>query len=90
MILTIGHAQGHRRFSGAQRCQGLAIWPRGEVSLIRLDPEGCLVRRFVAIETLTVEDTDAYETARQGWDAMQHTSAKKCKREAVALSDPDL
>ena len=47
-------------------CQGPATWPNGEVVIMSLDPEGCLVRRLLAIETLTVENTDASETARQG------------------------
>jgi len=47
---------------------------------MRLDPDGCLVRRHRASDITIAEDTGAGETANRQRDAMRHTSAKKCKR----------
>jgi hypothetical protein len=72
--------QGTEGFLGRVWRQGPDSWPRGEGSTWSLDPDGCLVRRHRAIDTLTAEDTGASEMAKRERDAMQRTSAeKKCK-----------
>jgi hypothetical protein len=45
-MITIGHEQGNRWFSGALMCQGPVIWAKREVTFMSLDPDGCLVRRI--------------------------------------------
>ena len=65
---------------------GAESWSQDEFST-SLDPDGCVVRRHEATATESTEDTDASETARRGWDAMQHTSAKKCKIVWKSLKD---
>jgi hypothetical protein len=72
--------QGTEGFLGYDMCQGPDAWPQGEVSIMRLDPDGCLVRRHRASDITIAEDTGAGETANRQRDAMRHTSAKKCKR----------
>jgi hypothetical protein len=72
--------QGIESFLGHMACQGPDAWPYGEVSIMRLDPDGCLVRRLGASDIPTIEDTGAGETANRQRSAMRHTSAKKCKR----------
>jgi hypothetical protein len=47
---------------------------------MRLDPDGCLVRRHRASDITTTEDTGAGETANWQRNAMRHTPAKKCQR----------
>ena len=69
--------QGTEGFLGRVLRQGPDSWPSGEGSKWSLDPDGCLVRRHSAIDTLTVEDTGAGETANRERDAMQRTSAEK-------------
>ncbi len=71
--------QGTEGFLGHERCQGPDTWPQGEVSIMRLDPDGCLVRRQRASDITTAEDTGAGETAHRQRDAMRHTSAKNAK-----------
>ena len=78
MIITIGHDRVPRVFWGTG-VPGAEVWPAGETSM-SLDPDGCLVRRHEATATESTEDTGASETARGGWDAMQHTSAKKMQK----------
>ena len=34
--------QGTEGFLGHEMCQGPDAWPQGEVSIMRLDPDGCL------------------------------------------------
>ena len=46
---------------------------------MRLDPDGCLVRRHRASDITIAEDTGAGETANRQRDAMRHTSAKNAK-----------
>jgi hypothetical protein len=65
-------------FLGHEVCQGPDAWPCGEVSIRGLDPDGCLVRRYEAIDTKTAEDTGAGNMAKWERDARRHTS-KKCK-----------
>ena len=72
--------QGTEGFLGHDACQGPDAWPYGEVSLICLDPDGCLVRRHKASDITTTEDTGASKTANRERDARQHPSAKKCKK----------
>src|SRR5215216_7993042 len=70
---------GYRGFSGYDMCQGPDAWPQGEVSIMRLDPDGCLVRRHRASDITIAEDTGAGEPANRQRDAMRHTSAKNAK-----------
>jgi hypothetical protein len=72
--------QGTEGFLGHDACQGPDAWLYGEVSIMRLDPDGCLVRRHRASDIKTTEDTGAGETANRQRDAMRHTPEKKCKR----------
>jgi hypothetical protein len=72
--------QGTEGFLGHDVCQGPDAWPYGEVFIMRLDPDGCLVRRHGASDITMTEDTGAGETANRQRGAMRHTSAKKCKR----------
>jgi len=71
--------QGTEGFLGHDACQGPDAWLYGEVSIMRLDPDGCLVRRHRASDIKTTEDTGAGETANRQRDAMRHTSAKNAK-----------
>ena len=71
--------QGTEGFLGHEMCQGPDAWPQGEVSIMRLDPDGCLVRRHRASDITIAEDTGAGETANRQRDAMRHTSAKNAK-----------
>ena len=72
--------QGTEGFLGHDACQGPDAWPYGEVSLMCLDPDGCLVRRHKASDIITTEDTGASKMANRERDATQHPSAKKCKK----------
>jgi hypothetical protein len=78
VLITIGHGRVLKVFWGTV-VPGAESWPTGETST-RLDPDGCLVRRYKATTTETTENTGASETARGKWDAMQHTSAKKMQK----------
>jgi hypothetical protein len=71
--------QGTEGFLGHRVCQGPDVWPRGERSMQGLDPDGCLVRRYQAIETKTTEDMGASETAPWQRDAMQYPSEKSAR-----------
>ena len=55
--------QGTEGFLGHEMCQGPDAWPQGEASIMRLDPDGCLVRRHEASDITITEDTGAGETA---------------------------
>jgi hypothetical protein len=74
-----GTRQGAEGLLGHARGQGPAAWPQGEVSIMRLDPDGCLVRRPRARDIPTAEDTGAGDTANRQRDALRQTSAKKGK-----------
>src|SRR4029453_6268237 len=59
--------------------QGPDAWAQGEVSIMCLDPDGCLVRRHRASDITIAADTGAGETANRQRDAMRHTSAKNAQ-----------
>ncbi len=82
--------QGTEGFLGHDACQGPDAWPDGEVSIMRLDPDGCLVRRHRASDITATEDTGAGETAHRQRDAMRHDiprqkNAKGCVRDMFYL-----
>jgi hypothetical protein len=87
VIITLGHGRVPMVFWGTG-VPGAEVWPASETST-RLDPDGCLVRRYEVTATETAENTDASKTARGQRDAMQHTSAKKyqevCKGDVFPL-----
>jgi hypothetical protein len=73
--------QGTEGFLGHTKCQGPDAWPRGEVSMQSLDPDGCLVRRHHAIDTQTNEDTDAGQNGKS--EARRHCSQKRFCCQAI-------